>query len=94
MSFLDDWRMISPRIHGLNEAGKRHALLRPSAANSTGSNRFLLSPTEEIFEELRNFHRTHRDSLPTSTIALLEKANGLASTDRSSVGARGSGGAW
>lgn len=37
MSLLDTWRIISARIHGLNNAAKLDAMLRPNAQGATGS---------------------------------------------------------
>lgn len=74
MSLLDTWRVLSARIHGLNEAAKLDAMLRPNAQTTTGSTAFLQAQAIEIFGELENFRLAHEQHLPTSALAVLHKA--------------------
>ena len=74
MSLLDDWRIISARIHGLNEAAKLDAILRPNASGRTGATEFLQTQAGEIFGELKSFRRSYEPQLPASAAAVLEKA--------------------
>lgn len=77
MTVLAAWRPLSDRIHGLNEAAKLDAALRPGNPGMTGATRFLARQCDEIFAELEVFKNSFRSSLPPSALAALDQAPGL-----------------
>lgn len=74
MTVLAAWRPLSDRIHGLNEAAKLDAALRPGNPAMTGSTTFLAKQCEEIFAELEAFKNSFSSTLPPAALAVLEQA--------------------
>lgn len=87
MSVLFAWQPLSVRIHGLNEAAKLDAALRPGNPAMTGSTAFLANQCDEIFAELEAFKNSFRNSLPGAALAVLERAARLHSQQLNQPGA-------
>ena len=68
MSFIDDWRAISARIHGLRLAGELSARFQAinSSDDSYGSGAELGAQCKDIVSKLREFDERYRSLLPKS----------------------------
>lgn len=74
MNYLEQWKILSSRIHGLVQAGTLHAqYLRINSSDSWGSTQRLREQGQNICNELLVLQAAFRESLPPAAFAAIDK---------------------
>jgi hypothetical protein len=74
MTYKDQWKALSSRIHGLVQAGTLHAqYLRVRSSDSYGGAKRLRGQSKDILDELKVFQAGFGESLSSAVIAAIEK---------------------
>jgi hypothetical protein len=74
MNYIDQWKALSSRIHGLVQAGTLHAqYLRVRSSDSYGSAKRLREQGKVVLDELLVLQTGFSESLPPAAISTIEK---------------------
>lgn len=74
MNYMDQWKALSSRIHGLVQAGTLHAqYLRVRSSDSYGSAKRLREQGKGVLDELLALQTGFRESLPPAALTAIEK---------------------
>ncbi|MEI6219608.1 MAG: hypothetical protein WCP86_11965 [bacterium] len=73
MTYLDQWKALSSRIHGLTKAGHLHAqYLAVQSSDTYGRGKRLLEQSKRVLTALQSFQDTFRQKLSSSALTAID----------------------